>query len=387
MSIKKPIFYSYDLCKKTEVDLLAIIHVDDRNTEVLEVAVTQGGEAVSMTGKTVIARFVSAKGHILFSDNVPCSVNEAGNILVPFDNAVIQSRKCDLKIEVKIADGTDVLTLQFPLWVRVNGSILDTAKISPESQGTIPELLKDAADALEEATQALEQAGDYDSLEHKPQINGHTLSGNKTSDELGLQNKLTAGENVNIDANGNITITGVTKYRNVPTEQVDDCIENGVLYSLYISGLQSNAQIIAHNNYATITQHALLDDGRLMYRMRQGETPWQPAGEWSAWESIGGSQIVSGVVNQNGTITFTNSDGTTFTTTGTSVIGFSPTATVTQTASGATVSITDKNGTTTANISNGADGQDYVLTAQDKSDIADIVLSELPTTEGVLYGN
>ena len=28
-----------------------------------------------------------------------------------------------------------------------------------------------------------------------------------------------------------------------------------------------------------------------------------------------------------------------------------------------------------------------VLTAQDKSDIADIVLSELPTTQGVLYGN
>ena len=67
--------------------------------------------------------------------------------------------------------------------------------------------------------------------------------------------------------------------------------------------------------------------------------------------------------------------------------GFSPVATVTQTASGATVSITDKNGTTTANISNGADGQDYVLTAQDKSDIANIVLGELPTTQGVLYGN
>ena len=35
----------------------------------------------------------------------------------------------------------------------------------------------------------------------------------------------------------------------------------------------------------------------------------------------------------------------------------------------------------------GADGQDYVLTNQDKSDIADIVLGELPTTQGVLYGN
>ncbi len=37
--------------------------------------------------------------------------------------------------------------------------------------------------------------------------------------------------------------------------------------------------------------------------------------------------------------------------------GFSPTATVTQTSGGATISITDKNGTTTANISNGANGQ------------------------------
>lgn len=76
-------------------------------------------------------------------------------------------------------------------------------------------------------------------------------------------------------------------------------------------------------------------------------------------DGVGGdSQIVSGVVNQNGTITFTDSDGNTFTTTGASVIG-----------------------------PQGAPGQEYVLTNQDKSDIADIVLGELPTTEGVLYGN
>lgn len=35
----------------------------------------------------------------------------------------------------------------------------------------------------------------------------------------------------------------------------------------------------------------------------------------------------------------------------------------------------------------GVPGNDYVLTAQDKTDIANIVLQELPTTEGVLYGN
>ena len=35
----------------------------------------------------------------------------------------------------------------------------------------------------------------------------------------------------------------------------------------------------------------------------------------------------------------------------------------------------------------GDTGNDYVLTEQDKADIADIVLQELPTTQGVLYGN
>ena len=96
-----------------------------------------------------------------------------------------------------------------------------------------------------------------------------------------------------------------------------------------------------------------------MWRTRQAETAWHPAGEWSEWEEIGGSEIASGVVNQNGTISFYDADGNLlFTTTGTSVIG-----------------------------PQGAPGNDYVLTAQDKADIADIVLQELPTTQGVLYGN
>ena len=77
--------------------------------------------------------------------------------------------------------------------------------------------------------------------------------------------------------------------------------------------------------------------------------------EWIGHTDIVPSKTISGVVNQNGTITFTNSDGSTFTTTGESVIG--------------------------------PQGADYILTNQDKTDIANIVLSELPTTQGVQYGN
>ena len=120
-------------------------------------------------------------------------------------------------------------------------------------------------------------AHDYDNLTHKPQINGHELVGNKSSDDLGLQGKLTAGDNVTI--------------------------ENGV---------------ISASGGVSVT-------------------------------------VSSAAVNQNGTITFTMSDGSTVTTTGESVIG--------------------------------PQGDDYVLTAQDKTDIANIVLSELPTTQGVQYGN
>ena len=118
-------------------------------------------------------------------------------------------------------------------------------------------------------------AHDYDNLTHKPQINGHELVSDKSSDDLGLQGKLTAGENITINANGEISATGGT--------------------------------------------------------------------------------ITSAAVNQNGTITFTMSDGSTVTTTGESVIG--------------------------------PQGDDYVLTQQDKTDIANIALQLLPTTQGVLYGN
>ena len=120
-------------------------------------------------------------------------------------------------------------------------------------------------------------AHDYDNLTHKPQINGHELVGNKSSDDLGLQGKLAAGDNVTI--------------------------ENGV---------------ISASGGVSVT-------------------------------------VSSAAVNSNGTITFAMSDGSTVTTTGESVIG--------------------------------PRGNDYVLTPQDKTDIANIVLSELPTTQGVQYGN
>jgi hypothetical protein len=304
---------------------------------------------------------------------------------------------------------------------------------------------------------------DYTELENKPSINSHTLSGNKSSDDLGLQKKLTAGTNITIGNDGTISASGgVTSYNDLtdkPTVVIENKTNtlsgalvfdnyeftktsfgsNGValsdaifksFFDLYFTTPYDFAQLSKEyihtgcfyelKNRAQNIPVEFSDATSEFYIFNFGEryTPYEKLVRVvtysttsgiktfiqfysvnynyevinaSAWQEIGsGSQIVSGVVNQNGTITFTDSDGNTFTTSGSSVIGsdgFSPVATVISTASGATISVTDRNGTTTANISNGADGQDYVLTAQDKSDIADIVLSELPTTQGVLYGD
>lgn len=68
--------------------------------------------------------------------------------------------------------------------------------------------------------------------------------------------------------------------------------------------------------------------------------------------------------------------------------GVSPTLTVSKTGKVVTITATDKNGTTTATVSDGDDGDDgddYVLTAQDKADIADLVIAALPTWQGGSY--
>lgn len=71
--------------------------------------------------------------------------------------------------------------------------------------------------------------------------------------------------------------------------------------------------------------------------------PTITGGIWYTWDVDAGEYVSTGIPAQGAQ----GNPGTD---------GFSPTATVTQTQTGATISITDKTGTTTANIANGQDG-------------------------------
>ncbi len=111
---------------------------------------------------------------------------------------------------------------------------------------------------------------------------------------------------------------------------------------------------------ATGAQGPKGDTGATGAQGPQGETG--PAGTDGYSPSATVTQTASGatisITDKDGTTTADISNGTDGQDGAPGADGYSPSATVTQTSSGATISITDKDGTTTANVSNGTDGTD-----------------------------
>lgn len=555
-NLKQPIEYTFDLNSKSQPKVLCVTHTDDEGVDVIKLMVTQSGNAVDLSQTIVTAVMVMRWTHELLNDNVSCEYDsESGSVMIPIDSATIPMRSGEMLVEVNIKStvNDETLTLQFPLIVRVNGSILGNAEVTPDSRGTIPELLQEVEQELERVKGLVDEAKVFEILDN-------ALSGNRnisptllvdnivdqthnpngdlilyyidsedvrhnifnfspylgTKDYNALQNRpVVTGSNVSTSVSRELE--GVLNFESnsflvsayqAPDQQfnielspsVPICKTTSipVYYDFNkISGMFANSGTFrvsankilnrpsALNDIAQelyITHIATIADEADLIRYVTGKTAngtivnyiqtaiLSKIGAYSfdvvyqsEWQKIG-AKVSSAVVNQNGTITFTLDDGSTFTTTGSSVIGsdgfsptistsseylrtrveitdvngmqyfyindgesvksaiidangdlkitiqgkpsgvvhpmyperiynvghvvgadgYSPTATVTQTLSGATISITDATGTTTANISNGSD---YILTDQDKSDIADLVLAELPTTQGVQYGN
>ena len=370
---------TYDINSSCPPCRTVVSHDCDVNTRTVEVCFRQGVIPLAISKDcTAKAIFVERETNILINDNVPCTITDSGSVLIPVDNLHRQGR-FDMGIEVTIAtpDGNKIIATPFPMWITVNASILNNAEISEESKGTVPELLKEAAEALAEAK-------DYENLDNLPAINGHTLIGDQTSEELGINRVLLntttppiyTSSSVNY-AVGDVWVNNATNISYVLTRKTtNDLIWRQLGIKAYLSdSLPPRSENLNFNNLlyqaGDIWIHRTLYDSgttKPFYSLNglyicvgSAQQRTIPYNQYNIlWYRID-SKIQSVTVNQNGTITFTNSDGSTVTTTGESVIGPQGPA--------------------------GADGNDYVLTNQDKSDIADLVLAQLPTTQGVLYGD
>lgn len=141
----------YDINRAIPPKRVLVSHVNDVNTRVIELTLTDGGDALEIgEGYSAAASIVERRTKRLINSSVACTIDQNGKIIIPIDDLHFRDRM-DINVEVTVYDSsnTRVLTLPYPLWVRVNPSILDDAEVTDESRGTVPELLEEARKIIE----------------------------------------------------------------------------------------------------------------------------------------------------------------------------------------------------------------------------------------------
>lgn len=142
---------TYDINRSCPPGRIVVSHDSDVNTRTVEVRFRQGVIPLAISQDcTAKAAFVERQTNILINDNVPCTITESGSVLIPADGLHRQGR-FDMNIELTVTnqDGEKVLVTPFPMWITVNGSILNDAEVTEESKGTVPDLLEAAEEALD----------------------------------------------------------------------------------------------------------------------------------------------------------------------------------------------------------------------------------------------
>lgn len=187
----KNICVSYDIDRSCPPKRASVTHVNDVNTRIIELTLKQGDDKLNLdSGCTASASIVERVTKKLIASEIECEISESGSILIPVDNLHFRD-KMDINIEVSVSDssGGQVLTLPYPIWIRVNPSVLDEAEVSEKSLGTVPELIKDAkelvenyhyeltGDDVERIAAEVDVAGKEDASNKKTIINNQSQTG------------------------------------------------------------------------------------------------------------------------------------------------------------------------------------------------------------------
>lgn len=147
----KPKYIQYNIRRMCKVSLIEYVHENDVETMHLEVNLTDDGEPIELLGSyDYSASMINKATKALIKDDIVCSLNESGNVVIKIDDFHTLGAQ-DILIELTVSNQnrSKVLVPPFPLWIHVNESILDDAQVTPESEGTIPDLLKEAEEQLE----------------------------------------------------------------------------------------------------------------------------------------------------------------------------------------------------------------------------------------------
>ena len=160
----KPKYIPYNIRRMCKVSLIEYVHENDVETMHLEVNLTDDGEPIELLGSyDYSASMINKATKALIKDDIVCSLNESGNVVIKIDDFHTLGAQ-DILIELTVSNQnrSKVLVPPFPLWIHVNESILDDAQVTPESQGTVPELLEEAKEQLERVEQLSDGKSAYE---------------------------------------------------------------------------------------------------------------------------------------------------------------------------------------------------------------------------------
>ena len=218
----KNICLSYNIDRGCPPKRETVTHVNDVNTRIIELTLKQSDDKLSLDSEckacaSIVERFTKK----LIESGMECEINESGNILIPIDNLHFRD-KMDINIEVSVNDssGGRVLTLPFPIWVRVNPSVLDDAEVSDKSLGTVPELLKEAKELVENYRYELTE-DDVERIAAEVDVNGkENISNKKTS----ISNQSQTGDS---DTNYP-TVGAVRDFVNLVKNDLEDYVDDEI---------------------------------------------------------------------------------------------------------------------------------------------------------------
>lgn len=197
------------------------VYIGEKNFDKIEVLLPEKVDNNSTSELNFVVHLVNKNGDFL-KKNLTVELMDkglVGSIVVTADLTAV-AQTFDVYIEM-LGDNGDVIGKTNTLKVDINPLPDEQDEIIPKEE--YEEIIDELAEIIQENTNAmnridgfedgksayeiavehgyegteeqwLDDMKDYDDLEHKPSINGHTLSGNKTSADLDLQGKLTAVE-------------------------------------------------------------------------------------------------------------------------------------------------------------------------------------------------
>ena len=111
----------------------------------------------------------------------------------------------------------------------------------------------------------------YEEAVNLPQINSHTLIGDKTGDELGLQEKLTAGDGIEIDGDNTISISDIEQYAHFFDTVADMKAATNLVAGDYVRALgYYNINDGGASIYKIVNNDELADDGGSVIELDSG---------------------------------------------------------------------------------------------------------------------